>query len=119
MQGRSIVPLLKGKTPKDWRTSLYYHYYEFPGTHSVRRHEGAMNDRYKLIRFYGKGVPNGEEWEFYDLERDPSEMSNLYSNPEYAAAVQKMKQELSRLRQQYQVPDKDPEPAKGGKASEE
>jgi hypothetical protein len=105
MQGKSIVPLLKGETPKDWRTSLYYHYYEYPGTHSVRRHEGVANSRYKLIRFYGKDVPSGEEWEFYDLERDPSEMNNLYGNPEYASKVQEMKKELSRLRQQYGVPD--------------
>ena len=104
MQGESLVPLLKGKTPKDWRTSLYYHYYEYPGTHSVRRHEGVANSRYKLIRFYGKNVPNGEEWELYDLERDPSEMNNLCNNPEYAAKVQEMKKELDRLRQQYQVP---------------
>lgn len=117
MQGRSIVPLLKGETPKDWRTSLYYHYYEYPGTHSVRRHEGAMNNRYKLIRFYGKDVPDGEEWEFYDLERDPSEMSNLYSNPEYAAKVQEMKQELGRLRRQYQVPDEIPDNLPAEKSS--
>ena len=68
MQGRSLVPLLRGETPSDWRASLYYHYYEYPGVHSVRRHEGVTTKRYKLIRFYGKNVPGGEEWEFYDLE---------------------------------------------------
>ena len=114
MQGRSLVPLLLGKTPEDWRTSLYYHYYEYPGTHSVRRHEGVENSRYKLIRFYGKDVPSGEEWECYDLERDPSEMNNLYGNPEYAAKVQELKNELGRLRQQYRVPDTDPVPAAAG-----
>ena len=120
MQGRSLVPLLKGNTPKDWRTSLYYHYYEYPGTHNVRRHEGVTNSRYKLIRFYGKDVPNGEEWEFYDLERDPSEMNSSYNNPEYAAQVQSLKQEMNRLRQQYQVPENDPVPvASNGKGAEE
>jgi arylsulfatase A-like enzyme len=111
MQGLSLVPLLKGKTPKTWRSSLYYHYYEHPVGHNVFRHEGVFNVRCKLIRFYGKDVPNGEEWEFYDLERDPSEMNNLYGNPEYAAGMQDMKKELSRLRRQYQVPDNDPQPA--------
>ena len=113
MQGRSLVPLLKGETPEDWRTSLYYHYYEYPAVHSVRRHEGVFNGQYKLIRFYGKDVPNGEEWEFYDLEKDPSEMNNLYGNPECAAQVQNLKQELARLRKQYQVPDSDPVPTRG------
>jgi arylsulfatase A-like enzyme len=111
MQGLSLVPLFKGATPKTWRSSLYYHYYEHPVGHNVFPHEGVFNVRYKLIRFYGKDVPNGEEWEFYDLERDPSEMNNLYGNPEYAASVQDMKKELSRLRRQYQVPDNDPQPA--------
>ena len=47
MQGKSLVPLLKGKTPKDWRDSLYYHYYEYPGGyHSVRRHEGVFDGRW-------------------------------------------------------------------------
>ncbi|MEO0510837.1 MAG: sulfatase [Verrucomicrobiota bacterium] len=103
MQGKSLVPLLKGKKPADWRDSLYYHYYEYPGFHSVRKHEGVFNGRWKLIRFYGKDVPNGEEWELYDLERDPSEMNNIYSNPENAPKVAELKQELQRLRDQYEV----------------
>lgn len=57
MQGKSIVPLLEGQTPRDWRESLYYHYYEYPGAHSVRRHEGVFDSRWKLIRFYGVDVP--------------------------------------------------------------
>jgi arylsulfatase A-like enzyme len=105
MQGKSLVPLLKGKTPSDWRTSLYYHYYEYPGTHSVRRHEGVENSRYKLIRFYGKNVPNGEEWELYDLKNDPQEMNNLYNNPESAALVQDLKKELGHLKELYKVPE--------------
>jgi arylsulfatase A-like enzyme len=113
MQGRSLVPLLEGATPADWRKSLYYHYYEYPGVHSVRRHEGVFDGRHKLIRFYGANVPGGEEWEFFNLERDPAEMNNLYGNPEHAATVQAMKQELARLRQQYQVPaQQDAPPAK-------
>lgn len=104
MQGRSLVPLLKGRTPDDWRTSLYYHYYEYPGWHSVRRHEGVCTKRYKLIRFYGPDVPNGEEWEFYDLQTDPQEMQSRYENPEYKEIIRKMKKELQRLREQYAVP---------------
>jgi len=105
LQGMSIVPLLKGKTPDDWRKSLYYHYYEYPSVHSVRRHEGVAMDRYKLIRFYGRDVPDGEEFEFYDLKTDPSEMKNGYSNPEYAEKIKALKAELGRLREHYKVPN--------------
>ena len=100
MQGRSIVPLLKGETPKDWRNSIYYQYYEFPGSHNVRRHCGVRNHRYKLIHFY---MING--WELYDLETDPNELRSVYSNPEYKEITAEMKKELYRLREYYQVPE--------------
>jgi arylsulfatase A-like enzyme len=115
MQGESIVPLLKGHTPSDWRTSLYYHYYEYPGGHSVRRHEGVAGDRYKLIRFYGQDVPGGEEWEFYDLEKDPSELDNVYGKKEHARKISSMKAELARLRDYYEVPEEPPPPVERGK----
>jgi arylsulfatase A-like enzyme len=107
MQGRSLVPLLRGRTPTDWRKSLYYHYYEYPGAHHVRRHEGVSTKRYKLIRFYGEDVPDGEEWEFYDLHNDPYEMKNCYTNPEMAEKIDGLKSELLKLRRQYKVPDND------------
>jgi arylsulfatase A-like enzyme len=107
MQGESLVPLMKGTTPDNWRKSLYYHYYEYPGVHSVKRHEGVSETRFKLIRFYGKDVPNGEEWEFFDLKNDPSEMKSQYQNPEYASEIKRMKKELQRLRKNYKVPEEE------------
>jgi arylsulfatase A-like enzyme len=107
MQGESLVPLLRGQAADDWRESLYYHYYEYPGTHKVRRHEGVATDRYKLIRFYGVDVPNGEEWELYDLKNDPNEMRSCYDDPEMAHVVKQMKAELDKLRKQYEVPSDD------------
>jgi arylsulfatase A-like enzyme len=105
MQGENLIPLMKGETPADWRKSIYYHYYEYPGFwHAVKRHEGVSETRFKLIRFYGKDVENGEEWEFYDLQKDPSEMKSEYSNPEYAGEVKRLKIELQRLRKLYKVP---------------
>ena len=118
MQGRSLVPVMAGDTPADWRKSLYYHYYEYPGIHQVRRHEGVTTGRYKLIRFYGIDVPDGEEWELYDLERDKQELNNEYSNPEYAAVIAKLKAELQDLRDKYEVVDIPQMPGKtpkGGK----
>ena len=97
MQGRSLVPILKGATPDDWRTSFYYHYYEYPGWHMVRRHFGVRTDRYKLIYFY-----NIDEWEMYDLEKDPNEMQSVYDDPAYADIQAKLHAELQRLREHYQ-----------------
>jgi arylsulfatase A-like enzyme len=104
MQGHSLLPLLKGETPGDWRKSLYYHYYEFPKPHRVPAHEGVFDGQQKLIRFYGEGVKNGEEWEFYDLKNDPSEMNNRYDKPDTEADVSRMKKELARFRTVYEVP---------------
>ncbi len=97
MQGKSLVPLLKGESPDDWRRSIYYHYYEYPSVHMVPRQYGVRNHRYKLIRFY-----QFDEWEFYDLENDPDELTNQYNNPEYANPISDMKLELERLRKHYQ-----------------
>lgn len=59
MSGKSLIPLFDGKKPKDWRTSLYYHYYDYPAFHLVRKHDGVRTERYKLIHFYGEGGMRG------------------------------------------------------------
>ena len=105
MQGKSLLPVFKGATPEDWRTSHYYHYYEYPGWHFVRRHYGIVNKRYKLVNFYEKDVT---EWELYDLKTDPKEMNNVYKSAEYADVVTKLKKELDDLRTKYGVPETDP-----------
>ncbi len=55
MPGTSLLPLLDGKPVKNWRSSIYYHYYDYPTYHMVRKHDGVRTERYKLIHFYGKG----------------------------------------------------------------
>ncbi|MEZ6068324.1 MAG: sulfatase [Planctomycetaceae bacterium] len=104
MQGHSLVPILKGEDPADWRTAHYYHYYEFlnnqPTAHMVRRHCGVRTDRYKLIHFYNLG-----EWELYDLENDPHEMRNIYSEGQYAELIKELKKQLVDLQTELQVPD--------------
>lgn len=100
MQGRSLLPLLRGQTPEEWRRSIYYHYYEYPGPHSVRPHYGVRTDRYKLIHYYTL-----QEWELFDLEKDPHELHSVYEDPAYAELVEEMKVELKRLREVYQVPE--------------
>ena len=100
MQGRSLLSLLKGETPEDWRKSIYYQYYEFPGSHNVRRHYGVRNHRHKLIHFY---MIDG--WELYDLQNDPNEINSVYGEPEYEQIRNVMKKELFRLRKKYLVPE--------------
>ncbi len=108
MQGRSFVPLLKGElggSPADWRKGFYYHYYEYPGPHSVRRHYGVVTDRYKLVRFY---EPDMDYWELFDLQTDPKELTSVYGKPEYAEAQKELEAELRRLRKELEVPEVDP-----------
>lgn len=97
MHGVSLVPLLKGESPADWRKSLFYHFYEYPAEHMVMRHFGIRTERYKLIRFYG----DGEFYELYDLENDPAELHNLYGQPEYDELADSLKVELAGLRVKY------------------
>jgi len=93
MQGRSLRPLLAGQTPADWRKSMYYHYYEFPQPHHVYPHYGVRTQRHKLIHFYTLN-----EWELFDLEKDPNEMRSVYDDPAYATVREELKAELQRLR---------------------
>jgi arylsulfatase A-like enzyme len=93
MQGHSLVPLLKGKTPGDWRASFYYRYYHDPGDHNTRAHYGVRTTRHKLIYFWKK-----EQWEMYDLIRDPDELHNLYDDPAQKEMVAQLKTELYLLK---------------------
>jgi arylsulfatase A-like enzyme len=96
-QGQSFRSILKGETIDDWRTSMYYRYWQHldirPG------HLGVRNDQFKLIYFYGEPLGmNGAMkiktepfWEFYDLKEDPGEGTNLIHDPDYFEAVQTMR----------------------------
>jgi len=97
MQGRSIVPILKGKTPANWRKEHYYHYYEYPGSHMVKRHYGMSTERYKLIHYYY----DIDEWELYDLKADPLEMKNVYDDPSYSIIRKKLHKRLGKLMEKY------------------
>lgn len=99
MQGRSFLPLLEGKTPKDWRTAMYYRYYH-PGDHAVQAHYGIRTDRYKLICFNKLN-----QWELYDLKQDPREMHNVYADPAYTGVLKKLKAEMYRLKKDLKDED--------------
>ena len=97
MQGESMVPLLEGKINGWKRESVYYHYYEFPSVHMVKRHYAIVTKAYKLIHFYH----DVNEWELIDRQNDPQELKNEYNNPKYADVVEKLKKELVAIRQKY------------------
>lgn len=97
MQGESMLSILKGKTPADWRKGHYYHYYEHPSEHHVMRHYGIATDRYKLIHLYY----DIDEWELYDLEKDPMEMKNVYKDPAYSEVKEDLHLQLEELREVY------------------
>lgn len=101
MQGRSLVPLLKGQTPADWRTAFFYQYVEFPSPHRVRPHDGVVTDRYKLVRYFGVGA---DHYDLFDRVSDPAEMRSVYGDPAYAAARRALIADLARLRQELKVP---------------
>ncbi|MBM4086069.1 MAG: DUF4976 domain-containing protein, partial [Planctomycetes bacterium] len=94
MQGRSFLPLLRGETPADWRTAMYYRYYD-PRGHHVAPHYGVRTERYKLVYFNLLG-----EWELFDLAKDPHELRNVYADPAYASIVKELTAELDRLRKE-------------------
>jgi arylsulfatase A-like enzyme len=95
MHGRSMVPLLQNPQAV-WRTDWLYEYFEFPGPHSVRPNRGIRTERYKLIHYF----TDPEEFELYDLEKDPGERENLYTRPEYAELTRQLMTRLQELRRE-------------------
>lgn len=96
LHGKSIVPILRGKTPAGWRKSVYYHYYDKDGAHNVENHYGVRTGRYTLACYYAT-----EEWELFDNEKDPAQLRSVYDEPAYAKTRAELKTELGRLRRLY------------------
>jgi arylsulfatase A-like enzyme len=93
MQSRSLLPVLRGRTPADWRTSMYYRYYHDPVDHNTRAHYGVRTATHKLIYFWKK-----DQWELFDLVHDPMELHNLYGQPGQEQLTATLKAELQRLK---------------------
>jgi arylsulfatase A-like enzyme len=101
VQGRSLVPILRGETPADWRTAVYYRYYHDPGHHDTRAHYGVRTATHKLIYYWTK-----DQWELFDLRSDPGELRNLYGQPAQQAITAELKATLARLRAELQDDDR-------------
>ena len=97
IQGQSFLPILKDSS-KEIHSSLYYAYYEL-GEHAVPQHFGVRTKTKKL--FY---LPETEQWQLFDLEKDPGEMKNVYDHPDYAAARADLTKEYHQLRKQFKAP---------------
>ena len=97
MQGESLLPLLTGH-PEAWtRDAVYYHYYEYPAVHMVKRHYAVVTEQYKLVHYYY----DTDEWELIDRIKDPQELRNVYDDPTYAPVVAELHRKLEALRKQY------------------
>ena len=104
MQGQSFKKLLEGTiTADDFRNFIYYHYYDYPAFHMVKKHFGIRTERYKLMHFYD----DIDEWEFYDLLEDPKELRNAIADSAYAKIVSEMHKKLDSVQKHYQVTDKE------------
>ena len=97
MQGESLMPLLKGDVESWDREEVYYHYYEYPAVHMVKRHYGIVTREYKLVHFYY----DVDEWELYDRKNDTLEMTNVYNDPAYLEVVKELTIKLADLREKY------------------
>jgi arylsulfatase A-like enzyme len=112
MQGRSLVPLLRGTAPADWRTSVYYRYYHDPGHHNTAAHLGVRTLTHKLIYYWKQNA-----YEMFDLTQDPTEQHNLLHSaaearePEIAATFAALKAEIARLQKAYRDDGRYADPA--------
>jgi arylsulfatase A-like enzyme len=101
MHGRSLVPLLRGENPNDWREAVYYQYYEgspaMDAVHNVAQHYGVRTKSYTLARYPGPG-----EWELFDLEENPEQLKSVYGEPGYSEVQKRLKGRLSELQEKYE-----------------
>ncbi|NAS12420.1 sulfatase family protein [Poritiphilus flavus] len=108
MQGQSFRKLLEGtETADDFRELVYYHYYDYPAFHMVKKHYGIRTKRYKLMHFYD----DIDSWEFYDLEKDPQELYNAIEDEQYKEVVLNMRSRLDSVQEHYKVTPKEFEQA--------
>jgi arylsulfatase A-like enzyme len=96
MQGESLVPIFKGKG-QNFRKEAYYHYYEYPSSHMVKRHYAIITPEYKLIHYYH----DIDAWELIDRKSDKQEMVNQYQNPKYKKVKEELHVRLTALRKKY------------------
>lgn len=104
MQGKSFRGILnQNLKDEEFRSAIYYHYYDFPAFHMVKKHYGIRTARYKLMHFYD----DIDTWELYDLEKDPKEKTNIYGHPDYAQVQEELHSSLDSLQDKYEVTERE------------
>jgi len=89
---KSFRPVLENRVKNDdFRRALYYHYYDYPAFHMVKKMYGIRTFDYKLFHVYD----DIDEWEFYDLNKDPKELNNQFQNPDYATIIETLKKTIA------------------------
>ena len=93
MQGKSMVPMLKGEpAPDDWRTAQFYNYWSGP------EHYGIRTDRYTYVKVKGHPV------ELFDRKTDPNQVYNVAENTEYKPVVARLERELQKQIEALGIP---------------
>ena len=100
MQGASFLKNLKGETPAGWREALYARYYVEGGEHNTAAWYGVRTKTEKLVYYYKR-----DEWEYFDLAKDPEELHNGYADAANADRIAALKRLLAELRAKYQDED--------------
>ena len=91
MQGRSLLPLLKGRKPK-WRTDFFYeHLFKH---RTIARTEALRTQRWKYARYIDYDYE-----ELYDLKNDPQEMVNLAKDGKYQQTLKSLRKRCNELLQ--------------------
>jgi arylsulfatase A-like enzyme len=102
MHGRSVTDVVYAeKAAKPWRDAFLYEYSEFPDrSHNVQKNRGVRTAKWKYIHYYAPPFNWKEEFELYDLEKDPEERENLANRPKFKTVVAEMKTRLEQLRKE-------------------
>lgn len=103
MHGKSVVPLVdevvKDPMPVKWRDAWYYEYFEFPDvSHNVNKQRGVRTEKWKLIHYFEPPFNFREEFELYDLEKDPEERVNLANRPAMQATMKELRDRMEQMR---------------------
>ncbi len=95
LHGRSLVKLAQGKETR-WRKDFLYEYFDYPGFEQVRPHRGVRTERFKYFHYF----LDPQEYEMYDLQKDPGELNNLAGKPEYASLQRQLAARVEELRRE-------------------